>query len=436
MHSKRFPNVMFGTSLRPESAALAIMVMLLFPLFVPLFITLTAQPVQAQTYTVIYNFTGGLDGTTPVAGLTMDRASNLYGTTLYGGGVFKLAHNDFGWALTPLHGFVGGNDGASPHDRVTIGLDGSLYSTTWYGGSGGMGVIFKVRPSPTACLTALCGWTESILYAFQGGSDGGGMYNRELVFDDIGSLYGATGGGAYGAGYVYKLVPSQGNWTKTILYDFQGSPDGAIPSGVAFDKTGKLYGTTMYGGAHGWGTVFQLTPSESGWTEKVLYNFRDESDGFFPYAPLAMDNAGNLYGSTLNGGSGGGGTIFMLTPSNGDWVFTLLYSITGSLYSGPSSKLAIDAAGNVYGTTRPGGCYRLGVGTTASEACTDADQGSVFELSPGGGGWTYTLLHDFTGGSDGGNPEGGVIVGRNGNLYGTAAYGGTAGAGVVFEITQ
>ena len=209
MHSvRRFHSPIFGASLRPHSATVAILLMLLFFLLVLLLVLLTPQPAQAQTFKVIYNFTGGQDGGAPGAGLTMDRAGNLYGTATGGGSsgngtVFKLSHKGSGkgsgWVLAPLYSFQGGNDGATPIARVIFGPDGSLYGTTTYGGIQGCrfgydtcGTVFKLQPPPVACKTALCPWTETVLYRFTGGSDGGHPQNGDLLFDQSGTLYGTT----------------------------------------------------------------------------------------------------------------------------------------------------------------------------------------------------------------------------------------------------
>jgi uncharacterized repeat protein (TIGR03803 family) len=170
----------------------------------------------------------------------------------------------------------------------------------------------------------------------------------------------------------------------------------------------------------GCGVIYQLTPSAGGWTETVLYRFQKGSDGVFPSGGLIIDQSGNLYGTTSGGGSGGGGTVFELTPSGGGWQFTVLYSLLGQ-GNGPRGSLIMDAAGNLYGMSYGNGAY---------------GDGSVFKLMPGGGTWTYTLLHDFTGGSDGKNPLGNLTLHTNGKLYGTTSTGGACGAGVVFEISS
>ena len=410
------------------------------------------QSAQAQTFSVIHQFTGGQDGANPYAGLTMDAAGNLYGTAASGGNtgggcavdggcgsVFKLAYKGSGRIFAPLYSFQGGNDGSTPYARVIIGPDGALYGTTHQGGGSGCGgsgcgTVFRLRPPATACKTALCYWTETVLYQFTGGSDGGLPGNGDLVFDQAGNLYGTTTTGGVGScnggtcGVVYELTPSSGSWTESVLYSFAGGSDGGSPfAGVIFDKAGYLYGTASAGGnlacnaPYGCGTLFQLTPSGSGWVENVLYTFQGGSDGASPFGGLIFDPSGNLYGTTPSGGSGGGGTVFILTPSNGNWTLGVVYSFTGSGNSpGPSDNLIMDATGNLYGTTADEGAYGYG---------------SVFKLTGSGGNWTNTSLHDFAGGSDGGNPAGSVVLDASGNLYGTTFYGGANGKGVVFEFT-
>ena len=394
------------------------------------------QPAEAQTYTVIHNFMGGADGDEPNYGLTIDAGGNLYGTTFGGdsgtGTVYVLSPGSAGWALTPLYVFTGGSDGAAPYAAVIFGPDGSLYGTTGFGGipnpacttgggKTGCGTVYKLTPSNGS-------WTESVLYDFSGGTDGASPLGGRLVFDQAGNFYGTTfsgGGGSCpgGCGVVYELTPSDGGWTESVLYSFSGGNDGANPwAGVIFDQSGNLYGTTSGGGTYGYGTVYELMPSASGWTLKTLYSFQNQQDGGQPYAGLIFDQSGNLYGATTEGGTGKGGTVFELTPARGGWNFNTLYGFPGSggqAAQGPVASLIMDSVGNLYGATAGDGANGFG---------------SVFKLTPSAGSWTYTSLHDFTSGSDGKLPRSNLVFDRNGNLFGTA-YGGTTGYGVVFEIT-
>ena len=383
----------------------------------------TTRAAQAQTYNILHSFSGVGDGGTPSAGLTMDRAGNLYGTAQYGGAgngtVFKLSHPGSGWILSTLYAFQGGNDGLGPEARVIFGPDGGLYGTTTSGGFQGYGTVFELRPPVTACKSAICPWTETVLYRFQGGNDGIDPAYGDLTFDPMGNLYGTTSGGGLQlcggntCGVVFKLTRSSGGWTESVLYSFTGGKDGGTPySGVIFDSTGNLYGTAYYGGANTLGTVYELSPAGSAWTEKTLTDFSGGGGGS-PLGGLTFDPQGNLFGTGFSGG-----TAFELKPSSGNWIYSLLYTFNG--FDGPFGSLTLDGAGSVYGTNSSGGTY---------------DQGFVFKLTPANGGWTFTDLYDFTGGNDGGFPLSNVILDSKGNLYGTAYLGGAAGYGVVWEIT-
>jgi uncharacterized repeat protein (TIGR03803 family) len=366
----------------------------------------------------------------------MDTAGNFYGTTEKGGTdgpngygtVFKLRRTDSAWTLTPLYSFAGGDDGASPGARVIIGPDGTLYGTTSYGGGSGCGgngcgTVFSLRPSINAPPNVLASWTETVLYRFTGGSDGS-LPVGDLVFDAAGNIYGTTAdGGSSQNGVAYELMPSNGAWTENILWSFTGGNDGGEPGGgVIFDSAGNLYGATQVGGSYGWGTVFQLVPAGSGWSQDTLYSFQNGTDGASPAGSLIFDSKGNLYGTTTSNGPDGGGTVFELTPQlNGTWTLAVLYALAGKTGDGPQADLTIDAAGSLYGTTYKDGAYGYG---------------SVIKLTPSNGSWTYIDLHNFTSGSDGAEPVSSVVVGPNGNLYGTALAAGGFGYGTIFEITS
>jgi len=396
----------------------------------------------AQTYNVVYNFTGGSDGANPIAGVTLDPAGNLYGTTSAGGGrgfgnVYRLVHSGPNWLFYLLYAFEGltqnSTDGSAPYSGVVIGPDSFLYGATHSGGDGqgckalhGCGTVYRVGPKPGHIFDP---WEETVLFQF-GTEDGSNPDYGNVVFDQAGNLYGTTrNGGAYLQGAVYKLTQSGGNWTETVVYSFTGSPDGAAPlSGPIFDQAGNLYGTTSAGGTNGWGTVYQLKPSGSGWTENILHRFQNGSDGLTPTGGVVFGPLGDLYGATQAGGMGGSGTVFELTPvSGGSWNFSTQYGFPGAGVGGSYRTVVVDGSGNLYGTTSGGGAHQWG---------------SVFKLTPSNSGWTYSSLHDFTG-ADGGTPYGSLAFDANGNLYGTTFFGGTgqcnaqgfAGCGVVFEIT-
>ena len=391
------------------------------------------QSAQAQTYTVLHNFTGGPGiggpggGQTPLAGITIDGAGNLYGTTLYGGTsteyglIFKLVHQHSIFIFNPLYSFKGPPDAANPYAKITIGPDGGLYGTTDLGGAPGSGTVFKVIPPPTLCKTASCPWYESLLYQF-GYSGDGGHPQSALVFDQNGNMYGSSGD-TICCGVAYQFTHSGGGWTKSTLHHFTGGTDGSAPQGdVIRDHAGNLYGVTYRGGTNNGGVVYQLVPDGSGWRENVLHSFDSANDGTNPMGGLVFDQAGNLYGTTTDGGPLNGGTAFMLSHSGNSWTSTVIHSFQRTARGPlPGASLAFDAAGNLYGTTIYGG---------------SSDVGSIFKLTPGSGGWTYTVIKDFAFDChDGCLPFSDVIFDAGGNLYGTASSGGTKGLGVVWKIT-
>lgn len=417
---------------------------------------LAVRPAQAQNFSVIHAFTRGADGAFPYASLTLGGGETLYGTTLGGGGVngrgcepqtagcgvvFKMTLHNGEWVLAPLYAF-NDFDGAGPMAPVVFGPGNLLYGSTINGGNNlncfeddyGCGVIFTLQPPPTACHSALCYWIETPIYVF-GSPTVGFEPMGNLAFDQAGNVYGTTfyGGNPAcrsqqtGCGNVFQLTQSGPTWTETTVYDFAGGSDGVNPSsGLVVDSMGNLYGTVEGGGAHGYGAVFELTLSVSGWTKSLIYSFQEGNDGGDPVGGLVMDAAGNLYGTTIGGGASHGGAAFELSHSGGGWTFSVIASLSGVAGSGPRGSLAFDSMGNLYGTTWGEGMYGYG---------------NVFKLTQSGGQWTYRDLYDFTGGNDGGLPEAGPTVDASGNIYGTTPVGGLVetcegrGCGVVWEIT-
>jgi uncharacterized repeat protein (TIGR03803 family) len=311
-----------------------------------------------------------------------------------------------------------------------------------------MGVAARIM----VVTTVLCGFTVSAgatnpltnLFGFNGRN--GSSPTDTLVADANGNLYGTTNqGGAHNDGIVFELTPTaQGPWKETILYSFAGGSDGVYPwAGVIFDSKGNIYGTTSLGGGStnctsGCGIVFQLAKGSSGaWTEHILYTFSGKTDGSDPNG-LAIDAEGNLYGTTAGGGlqncTVGCGTIFKLTPAtSGAWKKTVLHVFRSGVTDGgePYAALVFGPQGNLYGTTNVGGntgCYSLGCGT-------------VFELKPSaGGGWSYKVIYFFGVAPDGFGPAGALVVDNQGNLFGTTGVGGGTscpdyGCGTVFELT-
>ncbi|MGA8878743.1 MAG: choice-of-anchor tandem repeat GloVer-containing protein [Candidatus Korobacteraceae bacterium] len=390
---------------------------------------------------VLYNFTQQQSGTSGPSGVTIDRAGNLYGTT--GGGnngagfAYKLARFA-GWLLDPLFSFFGGNNGGEP-TGVIVGPNGSLYGGAQGGiqncGSGGSqdcGLVFNLTPQPTACATAPCSWNENVPYRFSSDSDGSGTINVSAS-DQKGNLYGTTSsGGAFDAGTVFELTPSGGSWTKSTLYSFTGGDDGDAPGQVLVGNDGNLYGVAN-GGMYQNGVVFQLTPSGGRWAESVLHAFQSK-EGVDP-AYLVQDSAGNLYGIiSTNLIDTAFGAIFVLEKTSG-WTFSDYFvehfcSEIGD--TGNLSNLAIDAAGNLYGT---GGGY----GTDRASAFHRSPAGVVctfsfiFKASYDSNGWHYEDLDGF---SNITFPEGGSLaLDPSGNLYGTTNGCGTNGYGTVWQLS-
>jgi uncharacterized repeat protein (TIGR03803 family) len=410
------------------------------PLFAgaAVFVAVTGVAPARAAETVLFGFCAQgncSDGSYPEAGLIMDTAGNLYGTTDAGGAngqgtVFKLAP---GGTETVLYSFCEQSncaDGQYPSAGVIMDAEGNLYGTTFNGGAYSQGTVFKLPP----------GGTETVLYSFCQQSDctDGANPFGGLIMDAQGNLYGTTragggNGGANGGGTIFKLAP---NGTETVLYSFcaqSNCTDGATPfAGLIMDAQGNLYGTTELGGTHGNGTVFKVP---HGGTETVLYSFcaqTDCTDGGNPVAGLILDTAGNLYGTTEAGGANGFGTVFKVTPGGTETVLYSFCAQSSQSYSctdgeSPQAGLILDAAGNLYGTTRAGGA---------------SGGGAVFKLAPGG---TETVLYSFCAQSnctDGDYPIASLIMNAAGNLYGTTRTGGNGttgygmnpGWGTVFEV--
>jgi uncharacterized repeat protein (TIGR03803 family) len=375
---------------------------------------------QAATEKVIYNFSGA-DGSAPHAGLIFDAARNLYGTTTYGGSagfgtVFKLSPDvDGTWSESVLYSFQGGTDGSLPFGTLIFDHAGNLYGTASNGGYA-FGTVFELSPNTDGT------WTENSIHIFTCCSDGSVPY-ANLIFDTAGNLYGiTTNGGAFGSGTVFELTPEAGgSWSESLLYSFANSGSGGnIPmGGLVMDSVGNLYGTTSQGGSAGGGNVFELSPSPGTWNINVLHNFTGNGDGAVPNAGVIFDTAGNLYGTTGNGGAAkcACGTVFRLKPSSaGGWIERVMHSFNGTPGNGPGGALVLDTANNLYGTT-----YYSGKEVN----------GMVFKLDPSTG--VYTVLHMFSG-TDGSGPSGSVVLDSAGNLYSTTAAGGANGKGVVFEV--
>jgi uncharacterized repeat protein (TIGR03803 family) len=382
---------------------------------------------QAQSEEILYSFSGA-DGAYPDAGLIMDASGNLYGTTSHGGigygAVFELVNSSGTYSEKVLHNFTGYPDGTYPIAGLIMDASGNLYGTTSNGGTDGYGTVFELVNSSGT-------YSESVLYSFTNSSGDGATPTASLIMDKSGNLYGTTnGGGTNGYGTVFELVNSAGTYSEKVLYSFTGSPgDGANPiAGLILDASGNLYGTTVIGGTNGVGTVFELVNSSGTYSEKVLYSFTNfGGDGAYAYGGLIMDASGNLYGTTYSGGTNGAGTIFELANSSGTYSEKVLYSFTGVNGDGalPYAGLTMDTSGNLYGTTYEGGTNGYG---------------TVFKLVNSPGAYSEKVLYSFTGSGDGdgANPYyASLSMDASGDLYGTTVNGGNAyGDGTVFELVN
>jgi uncharacterized repeat protein (TIGR03803 family) len=364
---------------------------------------------QAQTFNQLYSFQGSNDGGNPFSNVIRDAAGNLYGTT-YQHGLFPNCYpNGCGVVFkvdasgneTPLYSFAGPpSDGANPVAGLISDAAGNLYGTTAYGGPNGYGTVFRVDPAGN----------ETVLHNFSGSLDGG-IPNGGVIRDQAGNTYGTTyAGGSSGFGTVFKL---DAGGAFSTLYTFPDRAHGTAPNAaLALDGTGTLYGTTQYGGAFNRGTVFKLDRTG---TETVLYSFSDSPDGAYPQSQLIWDHAGNLYGTTTEGGASRNGAVFKLAP---DGTETVIYSFAGQPDgSYPMAGVVRDAAGNLYGTTFKGGM----------------NTGTVYKLDPNG---NETLLYSFQGSFDGASPAAGVLLDPTAtSVYGTGENSGFGCCGVVFQVT-
>jgi uncharacterized repeat protein (TIGR03803 family) len=374
------------------------------------------------------------DGSSLYSSLTLDAAGNLYGTSVGGGThnagvVYELSPGSGGkWRETILYNFTGGSqDGSGSHATPVFDAAGNMYGTTPNGALSskqcgqGCGVVFQLTPPTNGGA-----WTENILHKFTGGADGGVAY-AGVIRDGAGNLYGATTtGGSKGKGTVYELSPATGGgWQETVLYNFGGTPDGAEPYSMpVLDGAGNLYGTTYEGGTNNKGTVYELSQASGVWSEQILCSFKGGNDGDEPFAGVILDAAGNVYGTTAEGGTANVGTAFKLSAANG-WKKTILHQFLG-LKAGDGANpngLIFDAQGNLYGTSVGGGKF---------------NPGTIFKISQISGAWKETVLYSFTGGNDGAYPSAALNIDGAGHLYGTTLWGGPAGdtvGGVAFEFT-
>jgi uncharacterized repeat protein (TIGR03803 family) len=385
---------------------------------------------------VLYNFTpcGKSDtgGCFPTGLLTFDKAGNLYGAAAGGGGfgcdgngcgiVFELtSRSDDKWIETVLHRFAGGQDGAFPDGGVIFDSIGNLFGAMSGNAGAARSGVFELSPGPH-------GWRNTVIY-----SPGGCC----LVLGETGHLYGSMGAGDYGGGAISELIHGSKGWSLKTLYSFCdpncGYGEGPLAP-LSWDAAGNLYGTTYFGGngppkclgSLGCGVAFKMTPNhDGGWTYHVIHRFANfKTDGQYPYGGLTVDRAGNVYGTTTEGGKFGNGTVFEFTPTTGGhWKQAVLYDFPNIYLGGaPGGNLVFDLAGNLYGTAGGGNL-------SCPQTC-----GVIFKLTPQAGGkWKYSLVHKFDG-ADGDSPNGLTMDGA-GNLYGTTFFGGKYNYGVAFKLT-
>lgn len=311
----------------------------------------------------IYTFTGGTDGSHPYSDLVFDAAGNLYGTTYgnyYGGTgwgtAFRLTPGaDGSWQFSLLHTFGAGKDGARPYGMLAIDKSGNLYGSTTIGGSHNAGIAFELSPASGS-------WTETLLHTFTGGQDGSAPIG--VLLGPGGNIYGAAEQGGLGYGVIFELsLGSNGTWKETVLYSLTNTPGGSIPTSLTLDASGNIYAAAAGGGSstycyNGCGLVFRLSPQSNGKYKYTPLHSFNGGGGDDPSA-LILDSAGNLYGAAYTGGNGMG-LIFELNP-NADWKETVIYEFTEALGGEPVAPLTFDASGDLYGTAVYGGAGGGGV---------------------------------------------------------------------------
>lgn len=331
---------------------------------------------DAQTFTVLHSFQAGADGYQPYSGVTIDQGGNLYGTTSeYDGNGPGTVYRMTRRNGSWLFAKLNNPYGQISQGRVVFGSGGALYGTTQYGGDGG-------------CTELGCG----------------SVYSIRAPQTFCGSV---------------NCV-----WPSNQVYTFPGSGNLGNQPGLvdpAFDAAGNIYGTTIFGGTYYSGNVFELTRSNGVWTATSIHNFHGE-DGYEPQSGVIFDTQGNIYGTAWIGGPHNNGTVYRLVNTGSGWTEQTLYDFPNAADgSGPAAALVMDAAGNLYGATFVGGVN---------------GGGTVFELSPAGGGWNFRVLYSFTGQGYNPGPLVALTLDASGNLYGTTFLGGAFGLGSVFKLTH
>lgn len=387
---------------------------------------------NASAFSVFYTFQGGVDGASPTGNLITDGAGNFYGTTAYGGNTGGNCPSEGCgtiFEITPagkhtvLYSFQGGNDGETPYGSLVIDASGNLYGVTELGGANSVGTVFEW----------MVGGSEVVLYTFQGGSDGA-IPDAGLIIDQSGNLYGVTGYGGDGSCYCGTVFTVSPRGDETVLHRFTGSPDGDFPyASLAMDSSGNLYGTTVFGGqscsseSEGCGFVFEIEPTG---VELSLYSFCSAAncaDGALPVSNLSFDGSGNLYGTTFEGGAScstnGCGTIFELINPQGSISESVLHAFQGSEGAFPLAGVTL-AGGNLFGTTCGNSSGCQSLpGKTCPKGC---DAGDSYEMSPSAGpgrSSKFIVLHSFSGKNGGADPISPMLLSGK-SFYGTTPFGG------------
>jgi uncharacterized repeat protein (TIGR03803 family) len=398
------------------------------------------------TFQVIHTFEGTPDGANSWAQVAVDAVGNVYGTTTEGGArgngcVYELSPPVPGgaWTENVIYSFQGGTaDGRFPSSGLVIDNSGNLFGTTFVGGAQNLGLVFELSP-PTQSGGA---WTETVLYSFTSTNNQTTGYGGNQLLLKGNSIFGSTLYGGLGNGNVFEMQKgSAGSWAEEGLYEFTGRPSGEQVeyegAALVADGAGNLYGTTSSGGIYSAGSIFEVSPPAvkgGRWTQKEVYSFGGYgTDAVGVTGGVVLDSAGNLYGAA-GGGTNSLGAVFELSPpatAGAPWTESILYNFKGGATDGsaPYAGVVRDPAGNLFGVTYTGGPGNCSF-SPSNSGC-----GTVYEISSSTGGtWTETLLHTFSGSSDGQFPYGGLTIDRHGRLYGTTQDGGAKGFGTVFRV--
>jgi uncharacterized repeat protein (TIGR03803 family) len=387
-----------------------------------------ALAASASTEKVVWNFAGGTDGSQPWSNYFIsDAKGNLYGATAAGGTfdagvVFKRSPTG---KVKILYEFKGqaNRDGQAPHGRLAFDADGNIFGTTQQGGINGTGTVYELSPRRHG------EWKERVIYNFSATGADGNSPSAGMTIAPDGTMYSTTpDGGAYSGGVIFSMTKTTNGWKQAVIHSINFPSEGGFPyEGLMMDAAGNLYGVAPAGGSAGGGVVYQLSHTNRGWVDRVIYNFTGQNgDGSGLYwIDLISDASGNIYGATSFGGTNGNGTVWELVYSatKKSYKEQILYEF-GASGSGdgnnPYGGLAMDSNGNLYGTALNGGSSGLG---------------AVYKLTKQGNSWKETILHNFKGGNDGNQPTGNPFINTNGKVFGMTQSGGTSNLGVIYRVT-